>query len=197
MSAQKMHSEANNYNKAWEAETEFKDTIKSATLLAVEKPHTLDQSNNELANFSRIWSVVHSMSSKVLLLRSSQTVHIKQRGAKFQISKWCFPNQLCHPNNKSFTLRGMTQLTWNERKRKLHNICETGQCNKRWSTVPPLEQHRQHRLTIVYPLRIRLSQVRIFPQVAVQIKKETQGGALAAQMTFQGNGTPGLTFNTW
>jgi hypothetical protein len=39
-----------------EAETdiEFKETIKSATQLAVEKPHTLDQSNKELANFSRI-----------------------------------------------------------------------------------------------------------------------------------------------
>jgi hypothetical protein len=39
-----------------EAETdiEFKETIKSATQLAVEKAHTLDQSNKELANFSRI-----------------------------------------------------------------------------------------------------------------------------------------------
>ena len=44
----------NSYKIEGEAETEFKEAIKSATQLAVEKPHTLDQSNKELANFSRI-----------------------------------------------------------------------------------------------------------------------------------------------
>ena len=53
MCAQKMHTKANSYIIEVEAETEFKETIKSITLLAVEKPHTLDQSNKELANFSR------------------------------------------------------------------------------------------------------------------------------------------------
>ena len=43
----------NSYKIEGEAETEFKEAIKSATQLAVEKPHTLDQSNKELANFSR------------------------------------------------------------------------------------------------------------------------------------------------
>jgi uncharacterized membrane protein len=47
MSAQNMHSEANNYKieGETETETEFKETTKSATLLVVEKPHTLDQLN--------------------------------------------------------------------------------------------------------------------------------------------------------
>ena len=53
MCAQNMHLEANNYKKEGETETAFKETTKSATLLAVEKPHTLDQLNKEVANFSR------------------------------------------------------------------------------------------------------------------------------------------------
>ena len=52
MSAQNMHSKANNYKIEGETETECKETTKSATLLAVEKPHTLDQLNKEVANFS-------------------------------------------------------------------------------------------------------------------------------------------------
>ena len=200
MSAQNMHSMASSYKIDEEIESECKETIKSATLLTVEKPHTLDQLNKEVANFSMSWSVEHSRSSKVLLLRTNQIFRIRQWGARFQISEWCFPNQLRHPDNKSFTLRGISQLTWNERKRKFHTTCATGQWRRRWSTVSPLEQHKQQRFTIAYPLRIRLSQVRILPQVAIQIKKETRGEALAAQMPFQGNNTPCspcLSFNTW
>ena len=54
MCAQNMHSKANNYKieEETETETECKETTKSATLLAVEKPHTLDQLNKEVANFS-------------------------------------------------------------------------------------------------------------------------------------------------
>ena len=51
--AQNMHLEANNYKKEGETETAFKETTKSATLLAVEKPHTLNQLNKEVPNFSR------------------------------------------------------------------------------------------------------------------------------------------------
>ena len=52
MCAQNMHSKANSYKIDEETETECKETTKSATLLAVEKPHTLDQLNKEVANFS-------------------------------------------------------------------------------------------------------------------------------------------------
>ena len=61
------HREANSYKIVVETETKLKDTIKSVTLAAVEKPHTRDQSNKELTNFSRSWSVKHNTSSKVLL----------------------------------------------------------------------------------------------------------------------------------
>ena len=115
------HKWPSSYKIEWESETKLKETRKSATLAAVVNPHTLDQSRRELVNFSRSWSIEHCVSSKILLLRSSHTIHIKQRGAKFQISEWCFPNQLHHPKNKSFTIRGTTQVTWNERKRKLHS----------------------------------------------------------------------------
>ena len=56
MCAQNMHSKAKSYKieeeKETETKTECKETTKSATLLAVEKPHTLDQLNKEVANFS-------------------------------------------------------------------------------------------------------------------------------------------------
>jgi hypothetical protein len=52
MSAQNMHSMASSYKIDEETESECKETTKSATLLTVEKPHTLDQLNKEVANFS-------------------------------------------------------------------------------------------------------------------------------------------------
>jgi len=38
-------------------------------------------------------------------------IHIKQDGAKFQMSKEYFPNQFLHPNNNSITDLGKTQET--------------------------------------------------------------------------------------
>jgi hemin uptake protein HemP len=89
MCAQNMHTQDSSYKIAveTETETELREIIKSATLFAVEKPHTLDHSNKELANFSKSLSMEHIVSSKVLLLRSSHTIHIKHRGARFQISE--------------------------------------------------------------------------------------------------------------
>ncbi len=65
MCAQSMHTGAkNSYIEETEAETEaeLNETIKSGTLVAVDKPRTRDQSNKELTNFSRIWSVEHKTS---------------------------------------------------------------------------------------------------------------------------------------
>ena len=53
MCAQSMHTGAKSSYKE-ETEAEFNETIKSGTLAAVDKPHTRDQSNKELTNFSRI-----------------------------------------------------------------------------------------------------------------------------------------------
>ena len=64
------------------------------------------------------------------------------------------------------------------------------QCNNKWSTVSPSHWHIQHHPAIVYPLRIRLSLVRIRPQAAIQIKKVTLGGALTTQILFQGKLNP-------
>jgi hypothetical protein len=50
------HKMTKNYKRVLEAESKFKETIKAikaVTLSAVVKPHTLDQSNKELTNFSR------------------------------------------------------------------------------------------------------------------------------------------------
>ena len=48
------HRGQNNYIVEAETETGFNKTIKSGTLAAIDKPHTRDQSNKELTNFSMI-----------------------------------------------------------------------------------------------------------------------------------------------
>ena len=78
-----VHRKAISYKRGEKTESTLKETIKSGTLSAEVKPHTRDQPNKELTNFSRSWSEEHNASSKVWLLRSRHTVHIKQRGAKF------------------------------------------------------------------------------------------------------------------
>ena len=105
MSAQNMHSEANSYKIEGETETIFKETTKFAKLLAVEKPHTLDQLNKEVANFSRSWSVEHSMSSNVLLLRPIQMIHIRQEELNSKhpsgVSPTNYATQIIGPSHSS------------------------------------------------------------------------------------------------
>ena len=139
------------------------------------------------------WSGVLETSSKVLEFLSRHTVHIKHKGIKFQMCEWCFPNQFRHPNNKSTTRLGRTQWIWKEAKTKFQSFWTTLQCSNKWSTVSPSQRHIQYHPAIVYPLRIRLSQVKIRSQATVQIKNATRGGALAIQMLFQWKLTPNLS----
>ena len=65
------------------------------------------------------------------------------------------------------------------------------QWSKRWSTVSPSQQHKQHQLTQGRFIFTRLSIVRILSQVAVHKKKETLLGILTLQIHFQGKGMVG------
>ena len=65
-------------------------------------------------------------------------------------------------------------------------VIKNSQWTNKWLTVSQLHLHIQHHPTKEKPLLIRLSQVRIFPQVIVQTKKDTLLGALVHQTLFLG-----------
>ena len=87
------------------------ETTKSARDTSEVNPQTRAQSKRRPKNNSpslvREWSV----SSKARLLRSRQTVHIKQRGTRFQTEELCLPKQLNQPKRRSATVLGNTQRT--------------------------------------------------------------------------------------
>ena len=114
--------------------------------------------NTRPINISISWL---SRSSHVRRLHSRHNVHIKHNGTKFQIFEECFSSQLLHPNNISITLPSTTQKRPKDLKTKLHSTTAIGQCKRRCSAVSPLQRHKQHHPTSVYPHLIRLSQVRI------------------------------------
>ena len=173
------------YNRLNWKEAECHEAANSVTVVAVVKPHILDQSNKEVTKLPRSWFGELDISSKVLEFLSRHTVHIRHIGIKFQMWEWWLPNQLYHPNNKSTTCLGRIQWTRKETKTKFQSFWAALQCNNKWSIVFPSQQHIQHHLAIVYPSRMRLSQVKMQPQATVQIKNATLGGALTRQMLFQ------------
>ena len=137
-----------------------------------------------------MWSNELALSSKIQLLRSLQIVHIKHKGTKIPDTQQVFPKPIPPPDNRSNTLLAITHCVPKDRKTKLHNSKATLKYSKRWSTVSPSQWHIQHHPAIAYPLRIKLSKMRILPQATVQTKNETLWGALTAQTLLQGNHTP-------
>ena len=146
-----------------EIETECKETANTDTVFAVVKPQIWDQSYKKLTKISRSWSADLLVSSNVQAFLSCQTDHIRHSGTKFQTLDWCFPNQFLHPNNKSTTRCSKTHWIPKAVKTKFQSTWTKAQCNNRWSTVSPSKQHILHHSIIVYPRRMRLSQVRIRP----------------------------------
>ena len=110
-------------------------------------PQTRDQSNKVPIKDSRIFSLKHSIFSKVRLLLSLQIYHINHNGVQFQISEECFPNQFPHPSKRSFTLSGITHATPKDLKTKFHNQWASPQWSKRWSIDSPSHLHMQHQST--------------------------------------------------
>ena len=93
---------------------------------------------------------------------AKSTLNIMGQSSKYPNTA-CLPNFAIHPNKSSMTISSRTQWNPKERNKKLHNIKATLQCNRRCSTVSPLQRHIQHHPTSVNPLLMRLSQARIFP----------------------------------
>ncbi len=153
------------------------------------------QSYNVLEKSSCICESVRSEFSKVRLFRSHHKVQRRQRGTMFQILDWTFPKPLYQPNKRSRTQPGSTHVMPNFWNTKLHSPTALSQWIRRWLMVSPSRWHIQHHPASWYPLRIRLSTVKILPHTADQTKKETLFGAWTPQMAFQGKVTGCVCLN--
>jgi hypothetical protein len=112
-----------NYKRAIEGLLEkFKETTKSGREISEVSPQTRAQSKRSPKNISASLELECSTSSKIRLLRSCQTVHIKQRGTRFQTADLSLPKQLNQPKSRSAILLGNTQRTPKDRKIKCQRL---------------------------------------------------------------------------
>lgn len=109
---------------------------------------------------------------KVHSFRSLQMVHIRQSGIAHRIStaKHHPKPPFQHANN-STTCLGITQETPYKKKTKEHRLDTWVQWISKWSTDYSLHWHMQHQLTKQIFHLFKVSRVRIFPLVAVQVEK--------------------------
>ena len=80
MCTKNAHWGENNYNIFEEEERERKESTKSVNRVVCVKLRTLAQSNKELTKAPLSWSIELALSSKIRLLHSVQSVHIKHKG---------------------------------------------------------------------------------------------------------------------
>ena len=162
-------------------------SINSKTEWIEKEPKPTTQSNNVWKKSSLSSWIERSESSKTRELRSLQRHQTKQWGIIFQIMiELCLPLIPSQLQNRSFTVRGMTQWTPNKPKTRDQRSKATEQWRNRWSTLSPLLLHIQHHSWIMRPRFRRLSIVRTFPKVAVHDRKATRGGTLTFHIGFQG-----------
>ena len=112
------------------------------------KPQTRDQSNKIRISKDYKWSIELTTSSKVGLLHSHQTNHIKHATTKLQTLEECFPNHFCHLSRKDATFSCITHWIPNIRKTSLHNAWENSQWSKRCSTISPQHWQSTHAAPI-------------------------------------------------
>ena len=127
---------------------QLKDSIKPPTEVEVVKTQALDQSKREHIQNSISRPTECLTFSKIRLFLSLHKDHITHKGARFQTSEECLPNQFLQLANWSNKHLDITQSTPNNWKTKRQISATTEQCNKRWSTVSPLHLHKQHHPTI-------------------------------------------------
>ena len=93
-------------------------------------------------------------------------------GTIFQIFENCFPKQFLYAKVKRQP-PSASPLNLKHQKTSLHKAWANLQWSKRWSTVSPSHQHKQHQLTRDNSLLTRLLMVRILSQPIVHKKKDT------------------------
>ena len=82
-----------------------------------------------------------SFSSKMRVLHSCQTKHIKHSGTIFHMVERCFPNQFVQAKKRELTDFGITYWIPNTSKASHHKAWENLQWSRRWSIDSPLQQH--------------------------------------------------------
>ena len=175
-------------NYTWEdKEQKERDSRNSPKEWDEQRFQAVAQSYKDPMRSSMILPTECSWFSKIRPFRSRHMFHIIQWGIKFQILEDFRPHQLCQPAKKSLTVSGKTQETPYAQRTKFHNSLATLQWSNKWLTDSPLFLHMQHQPAITKPLLMRLSQVKIQPQAAVQTKKITLWGAFTFQTLFQAN----------
>ena len=83
------------------------------------------------------WSNVLSLSSKMQVLHSWQTNHIKHVRTIFQMVERCFRNQFLQIKKKELTDLGITHWILNTTKASHHKVWKNLQWRRRWSTDSP------------------------------------------------------------
>ena len=106
-----------------------------------------------------------SKSSKLLKFRSLHRHHMRQWGITFQIKELCcLPKPTCQQSTNILTWQGITQDTPKEDRIESHSSFANLQCRNKWSTDSASFLHKQHLLTIIMFLFLRLSIVGSLPQ---------------------------------
>ena len=90
---------------------QLKDSIKPPTEIEVVKPQALDQSKRVDRQNSISQPIEYSTFSKVRLFLSLHKDHITHKGARFQTSEECLPNQFLQPE-KSLLQSFTTKIAW-------------------------------------------------------------------------------------
>ena len=150
------------------------------------KPQTRDQSNKIRISKDYKWSIELTTSSKVGLLHSHQTNHIKHASTKFQTFEECFLNQFCHLSRKDATF-SYTPIE-SQISRKLHSTKHEktrGEAKDAPQFPHSIDsRHMQHQLTRGSPLNkvIDCKNLELLP-----IKKNNAFlGPFTFQMLFHG-----------
>jgi hypothetical protein len=130
-------------------------------------------------------SIVLSLSSNYLSLRSLHKHHKRQQGTIFHTTALRERPPIHRQANKSTTRRGITQDKLKRLKMAFHRAHVTSQWRRRCSIDSPFNLHMQHLSITMTRFFLRLSKVRIFPCAAVQAKKTTFKGTLVRQILSQ------------
>ena len=152
----------------------------------------IEQKPKELTHSYKVWknsnlrsTIERSQSSKWRAFLSLQRHHITQCGTIRQTTKFrVSPTWICQLVQNYSTWHGITQHIPNKPNTIDHNSQAREQCSKRWSTLSPLDLHKQHQSTMIRWRFLRLSIVKSFPKAAVQEKKGILGGTFAFQILF-------------
>ena len=125
-----------------------------------------------------------------------QRHHKRKSGTIFYTTTlWVLP-AFYRQASKSTTQLGKTQDSPKRRKRTFHNVQETSQRRRKWSTDSLFFLHIQHLSITVTCRFLRLFMVKIFPKATDEAKTTALKVELVRQILFQRKGKPSTRTKT-